>query len=72
MWKGERINALALLWATKECKDIQIEVSDLKGAAGAVIPASAVRTHFVRYVMTDELNKDKKGKLWVPAGSYSF
>lgn len=61
VWKGERINALALLWATKECKDIQVEVSDLKGAAGAVIPASAVRTHFVRYVMTDELNKDKKG-----------
>lgn len=61
VWKGERINALALLWGTKDCEDIQVVVSDLKGPAGAVIPASAVQTHFVRYVMTDELNKDKRG-----------
>lgn len=61
VWKGERINALALLWATRDCKDIQVEVSELKGPGGAVIPASAIRTHFVRYVMTDELNKNKRG-----------
>lgn len=61
VWKGERINALALLWATRDCKDIQVEVSELKGPGGSVIPASAIRTHFVRYVMTDELNKNKRG-----------
>ncbi len=60
-WRGERINAQPLLWSTRDCKDIQVEVTDLKGPGGAVIPASAVRTHFVRYVMTDELNKDKRG-----------
>ena len=60
-WRGERINAQALLWSTRDCKDIQVEVTDLKGPGGAVIPASAVRTHFVRYVMTDEFNKDKRG-----------
>ena len=61
VWRGERINALALLWTTRDCKDVGIEVSDLKGPGGDVIPASAIRTHFVRYVMTDELNKDKRG-----------
>ncbi len=61
VWRGERVNALALLWTTRDCKDVGIEVSDLKGPGGDVIPASAIRTHFVRYVMTDELNKDKRG-----------
>lgn len=61
VWKGERINALGLLWTTKDCKDVMVEVSDLKGPGGAIIPANAVQAHFVRYVMTDELNKDKKG-----------
>jgi len=61
VWKGERINAVALLWSTRDCQDIRVEVSDLRGPAGAVIPAAAIRTHFVRYVMTDELNKDKRG-----------
>lgn len=61
VWKGERINTQALLWGTKDCKGIQVFVSDLKGPGGAVIPASAIQTNFVRYVMTDELNKDKRG-----------
>lgn len=60
-WKGERVNALALLWATRDCKDLQVTVSELRGPQGNQIPASAVRVHFVRYVMTDELNKDKRG-----------
>lgn len=61
VWKGERINALALLWTTRGCREVMVEVSDLKGPAGAVIPASAIKAHFVRYVMTDELNKNKRG-----------
>lgn len=61
VWKGERINALSLLWVTEDCKDVMVEVTDLRGPAGAIIPATAIKTHFVRYVMTDELNKDKRG-----------
>lgn len=61
VWKGERINAQALLWSTKDCREIQVQVSDLRGPGGTVIPASAVKASFVRYVMTDELNKDKRG-----------
>lgn len=61
VWKGERINALALLWSTRNCRDVQVKVSDLKGPGGTVIPASAVQAGFLRYVMTDELNKNKRG-----------
>lgn len=59
-WKGERINAQALLWTNRALQDATITVSDLRNGS-AIIPASAIRTHFVRYVMTDELNKDRKG-----------
>lgn len=59
-WKGERINAQAVLWTKTNLENATIQVSDLKNGS-AVIPSSAVSTHFVRYVMTDELNKDRKG-----------
>lgn len=59
-WKGERVHAQALLWTNRDLDDVTVTVSDLKHGA-SVIPASAVSTHFVRYVMTDELNKDGKG-----------
>lgn len=59
-WKGEKVNALALLWTKRDCKNIRAEVSELKGSGGAVIPASAIRAYFLRYIMTDELSKDGK------------
>ncbi len=59
-WRGERINAQAVLWTNRNINDAEIIVSDLRSGK-AVIPSSAVRTHFVRYVMTDELNKDGCG-----------
>lgn len=59
-WKGERVNAQALLWTNTDLKDATITVSDLKNGS-SVIPASAIKPSFVRYVMTDELNKDGKG-----------
>ena len=59
-WKGERVNAQAVLWTQKDLEGVEMTVSELKNG-NSVIPASAVRTHFVRYVMTDELNKDGSG-----------
>ncbi|MBS1436894.1 MAG: DUF4091 domain-containing protein [Bacteroides sp.] len=59
-WKGERVNAQAVLWTQKELEGAKIAVSELKNGS-SVIPASAVNTYFVRYVMTDELNKDGSG-----------
>ena len=60
-WKGERVNGVALLWAKQDCGEVTAVASDLKSSGGDVIPASAVHLGFVRYVMTDELNKDKRG-----------
>ena len=59
-WKNERINAQAVLWTKADLEDATITVSELKNGS-SVIPASAIKTNFVRYVMTDELNKNKKG-----------
>ncbi|GHT68399.1 hypothetical protein AGMMS50239_33370 [Bacteroidia bacterium] len=59
-WKGERINIQAVLRTETDLHEVTVSVSDLKNGQ-AVIPESAVKTHFVRYVMTDELNKDGKG-----------
>lgn len=59
-WKGERVNAQAVLWTQKDLEGAEMTVSELENG-NSVIPASAVRTHFVRYVMTDELNKDGSG-----------
>lgn len=57
-WKGERVNAQAVLWTNVRLAGATISVSDLKNGS-AVIPSSAITTNFVRYVMTDELNKDR-------------
>ena len=58
-WKGERVNAQAVLWTRQPLKNVRITVSDLKCGKN-VIPASATTTSFVGYVWTDELNKDRK------------
>lgn len=57
-WRGERVNAQAVLWTNVRLEGATISVSDLKSGS-CVIPSSAVTTCFVRYVMTDELNKDR-------------
>ena len=59
-WKNERINAQAVLWTKADLDDATITVSELKNGS-SVIPASAIKTNFVRYVMTDELNTNKTG-----------
>ncbi|MDH6306610.1 hypothetical protein M2459_003397 [Parabacteroides sp. PF5-5] len=56
-WKGERVNGQAVLWTEAGVSDLTVSVSDLKNGAN-IIPASAIETNFVRYVMTDELSKD--------------
>lgn len=59
-WRGERVNAQAVVWTKTGLSDVQVSVSDLK-CGTSVIPASEITPSFVRYVMTDELNKDGKG-----------
>lgn len=59
-WRGERVNAQAVLWTKTDLKDVKVTLSDLRSAK-SVIPSKALKANFVRYVMTDELNKDGKG-----------
>ena len=59
-WRGERVHAQAVLWTNRDLEGVSVQVSDLKNGS-AVIPASDVSAHFVRYVMTDELNPDGGG-----------
>ncbi|WP_202182941.1 DUF4091 domain-containing protein [Chitinophaga solisilvae] len=60
-WKGERVHTQVVIWTTRPLTAVNIINGPLKGAGNASIPASAVTTGFVRYVMTDELNKDGSG-----------
>ena len=59
-WKGERVNGQAVVWTKTDMSDVSITVSDLTSGA-SVIPSAAIKPSFVRYVMTDELNKNGRG-----------
>lgn len=61
-WKGERVAAQLLISSTTNLEDVVVEVGDLIHVSGTDrIMAENIHGGFVRYVMTDELNKDKKG-----------
>ena len=49
-WRGERVNAQAVLVAPKDVASFEVSVSDLKSGKN-IIPASAVDKFFVTYVM---------------------
>ncbi|MDR2915603.1 MAG: DUF6067 family protein [Tannerella sp.] len=59
-WRGERVNAQAVVWTKTAMSDVQVTVSDLK-CGSSIISSSEIKPSFVRYIMTDELNKDGKG-----------
>ena len=59
-WRGERVNAQAVVWTKTDVSNLRISVGDLR-CGSSIIPSSNIKPSFVRYVMTDELNKDGKG-----------
>lgn len=59
-WKGERVSAQLVVWTPEAIDNLSFIVSDLTSGK-ETISKDNVRTGFVRYVMTDELNKDGKG-----------
>ena len=59
-WKGERVSAQLVVWTPEALNNLSFIVSDLTSGK-ETISKDNVRTGFVRYVMTDELNKDGKG-----------
>lgn len=60
VWKGERVSAQLVVWTPEALDNLSFIVSDLTSGK-ETISKDNVRTGFVRYVMTDELNKDGKG-----------
>ena len=59
-WKGERVSAQLVVWTPEALDNLSFIVSDLTSGK-ETISKDNVRSGFVRYVMTDELNKDGKG-----------
>ncbi len=51
-WRGERVSAQAVLATPRELQNVSLTVSDLKSGRN-IIPASAVKKYFVRYVLTN-------------------
>ena len=62
-WRGERINAQAVVWTGTEVKDLNFSFTDFKDKKGNSLSDEAFKAGFIRYVMTDELNKDGRALL---------
>lgn len=59
-WKGEKVFAQLVVWTPETLNNLTFTVSDLTSGS-ETISKDDIRTSFVRYVMTDELNKDGLG-----------
>ncbi len=59
-WRGERVSLQLLIWTSKPIQQLSVHGVSLQGK-NYTFPADAVKTGFVRYVMTDELNKNGGG-----------
>jgi hypothetical protein len=60
-WRGERVNAQAVLLAPQAIRRLSVKVSDLK-CGKKVIPASTVNRYFVCYALADAF-RNKSGKV---------
>ena len=59
-WMGEKLSAQFVISTNRDMKNVSVEVSDIL-AKNYKISKWNTERGFVRYVMTDELNKDGKG-----------
>ena len=61
-WKGEKVSSQFAVWTDTDISKLSFKVSDIVHTSGKyTIRSKDILQGFVRYVMTDELNKDKKG-----------
>ncbi|MBP6065344.1 glycoside hydrolase domain-containing protein [Bacteroides sp.] len=60
-WRGEKVQAQAVVYTPGGIDRLTYTLSEFTNSAGETLPATAFEAGFVRYVMTDELNKDGKG-----------
>lgn len=59
-WKGEETYAQAAIYGNSDIDSLRIVTNELKCGSNT-IPLSAIKVGYVGYVMTDELNKDRRG-----------
>ncbi|MCS3798609.1 glycoside hydrolase domain-containing protein [Niastella sp. OAS944] len=60
-WKGERVHLQLLVYTKISIKNLRVTGRALSNGKGQSIPASAITTGFIRYVLTDSLNKEGHG-----------
>lgn len=59
-WKGEKLNALFLIWSKLRDCNVSVEITDLHQKNGGIISKENLSVGFVRYVMTDEFVREGK------------
>lgn len=73
-WRGERIHGQFVVWTVAERPGLRAMVSALRDASGHELPASAVRTRFVRQVLAEGKPVgdvlDDAERVDMPAGSF--
>jgi len=52
-WKGERLNAMVLVWSPDTLSQVRFSLQDLIGDGGVRIPKTAMRLFLVRYVLSN-------------------
>ncbi len=60
-WKGERVHTQFIIATKRKLSKLFVKAGELTDNKGYHIPASAVTTGFVRYVLSDGLNKEGRG-----------
>ncbi|OQP60565.1 hypothetical protein A3860_32640 [Niastella vici] len=60
-WKGEKVHTQLVIRATTPVKALRITSGVLKDGKGHSIAAAVVSTGFIRYVLSDSLNKEGHG-----------
>ncbi|MET7001179.1 DUF4091 domain-containing protein [Chitinophaga defluvii] len=60
-WKGEKVHTQLLIWTAQPLQEVSMEVLPLQDDKGNKIKTSQISTGFLRYVMTDGLNKEGGG-----------
>ena len=52
-WKGERLNAIVLIWSPDALQQVRLEPTDLTDAKGRVLSRNNIRLQAVRYVLSN-------------------
>ena len=52
-WRGERLNAVVLVWSPDALEQVRVEVTDLADANGHTLSGGNVRLRLVRYVLSN-------------------